>query len=75
VRPGATLMLTGVASDDQQRPLTGASLEWLAGRTILGTGSPLLATLPAGTTAVTLVARDSKGRTSRATIGPAAKKA
>ena len=75
VSPGATLMLTGVASDDQQRPLTGASLEWLAGRTVLGTGSPLLATLPAGTTAVTLVARDSKGRTSRATIGPSAKKA
>ena len=69
VRPGTTLMLTGVASDDEQHALTGTSLTWLAGRTVLGTGSPLLATLPAGTTTVTLVARDSKGRTSRATIG------
>ena len=71
VRPGATLMLTAVASDDAQRPLSGASLTWFAGKTVLGTGSPLLATLPPGTTSITLVARDSHGRTTRATISPA----
>jgi hypothetical protein len=70
VRPGATLLLTGVASDDAQRPLTGASLTWLAGKTVLGTGSPLLAMLPAGATSITLVARDRSGRTSRATLPP-----
>ncbi len=68
VRSGATLLLSGVGFDDAGHPLTGSALTWSAGSTQLGTGSELLATLPAGTRSITLTARDRQGHVGRETL-------
>ena len=65
VRPGATVLLSAVAFDDAGRALSGSALTWLAGRTVLGTGRQLFATLPTTATSITLRARDDAGRTTQ----------
>jgi hypothetical protein len=72
LRPGATVLLTGMAADDSHQPLSGSALTWYAGTTKLGTGQLLLAKLPAQATRITLVARDRHGRTAQVSL-PAAK--
>jgi hypothetical protein len=68
LRPGATVLLTGLAIDDARRPLTGSALTWYAGKTKLGTGQQLLATLPMQVASITLVARDRQGRTAEVSL-------
>jgi hypothetical protein len=63
VQADARLLLRGSAYDDAGHKLTGASLRWYAGRRLLGRGELLTAKgLPAGTTAIRLVANDAHGR-------------
>lgn len=69
VLANAPLLLTAWAFDDAGRPLTGRSLKWFAGRNLLGRGDRLSARgLPLGTKAIRLIATDSHGRTSQATL-------
>jgi hypothetical protein len=69
VRADAALLVQGEAFDDSGRPLTGPHLTWYAGRRLLGHGELLTALdLPLGTTEIRLLATDSHGRTSRATL-------
>jgi hypothetical protein len=70
IRPGATMLLSGVAFDDTGHALAGTSLTWYAGNTRLGSGNELLATLPAGTTSITLAADDRRGQVGSATLSP-----
>ena len=55
-------MLTGAALDDRHRELRGRALSWYAGHKRLGHGRKLTVRLPAGRTALRLVARDRSGR-------------
>ena len=71
--PGGTAALYGTAYDDNGQPITGKSLAWRAygpglssSGVSLGSGSPLITTLPAATTQVTLTAT-SAGRSATAT--------
>ncbi len=65
----APLVLSGQASDDRARALTGRRLRWLLGKRVLGTGERISAAgLPAGRHRIDLLARDSAGRTSRASV-------
>ena len=60
----ALLQLTGTAWDAQLTGLGGTRLRWYDGRTLLGTGGSLLAgPLPPGANKISLVARDSTGKT------------
>jgi hypothetical protein len=69
IRADAMLLLRGAAYDDAGDPLTGRSLRWYAGRRLLGRGEFLTVPgLPAGTTAVRLVATDRRGRSSQARL-------
>ena len=62
-------MLAGQAFDDRARALTGSRLRWRLGRCSLGTGEQISAAgLPAGRRRIDLVARESAGRTSRASV-------
>jgi hypothetical protein len=72
VRPGATLLLSGVGFDNAGHPLTGCALTWYAGNARLGTGSELLVTLPARTRSITLTARDRHGHMGQGTLPPPA---
>jgi sugar lactone lactonase YvrE len=66
IRADAMLLLRGSAYDDAGSPLTGRSLRWYAGRRLLGRGELLTVHgLPAGTTAIRLVATDAHGRSAR----------
>jgi hypothetical protein len=69
IRPGATMFLSAVATDDAGHPLTGSALTWYAGEAKLGTGQELLVNLPAHTTRITVVVRDGRGRTTSVSIG------
>lgn len=63
------LLLQGAAYDDARNQLTGRSLRWYAGRRLLGRGELLtVPSLPAGTTAIRLVATDRHGRSSQAQL-------
>jgi len=65
----ASLYLDGEAYDDRGTRLDGRRMEWRAGRRLLGHGLRLSAArLPAGTTRITLRARDRLGRTARASV-------
>jgi hypothetical protein len=68
ISPGASLVLSGTATDDAGASLTGSALTWLANTTVIGTGSPFPATLPPGTESISLIARDPQGRTTKVTI-------
>ena len=69
MRADATLLLRGRAYDDAGSPLTGNSLRWYAGRRLLGRGELLTVQgLPAGTTAVRLIATDALGRSAQALL-------
>ena len=63
---GIRTVLTGQATDDAGRSLTGKSLTWFAGSKRLGTGNNLRVALPPGSTRLRLVARDRSGRTGTA---------
>lgn len=70
--PGGTVALSGSAYDGNGRPIIGTALTWRAygpglpsSGVRLGTGSPLVAALPAATTEVTLTA-SSAGRSATA---------
>jgi hypothetical protein len=66
IRADAMLLLRGSAYDDAGSPLTGRSLRWYAGRRLLGRGELLTVHgLPAGTTAIRLVATDAHGRSAQ----------
>jgi hypothetical protein len=69
IRPGATMLLSGVAFGDTGHALAGPSLTWYAGNTRLGSGNELLATLPAETTSITLAA-DYHRQVGSATLSP-----
>ncbi|MGI8512254.1 MAG: hypothetical protein ACR2NH_06460, partial [Solirubrobacteraceae bacterium] len=60
-------VLTGQATGDGGRPLSGRRLTWFAGAKRLGTGAVLRASLPAGTVKLRLQARDRQGRTTNVT--------
>lgn len=63
-----SLYLSGQASDDSARTITG-SLRWHLGRRLLGSGPSISVTgLPAGGARITLVARDRRGRTASASV-------
>lgn len=64
---GVRALLKGYATDDRGQSLGRRSLTWFAGRTRIGRGSRVTATLPAGTVKLRLVARDRLGRTTTAT--------
>jgi sugar lactone lactonase YvrE len=69
MRADAMLLLRGRAFDDAGSPLTGRSLRWYAGRRLLGRGELLTVHgLPAGTTAIRLVATDARGRLAQARL-------
>jgi hypothetical protein len=66
MRADAMLLLRGRAFDDAGSPLTGRSLRWYAGRRLLGRGELLTVHgLPAGTTAIRLVATDAHGHSAQ----------
>ena len=66
MRADAMLLLRGSAYDDAGSRLTGRSLRWYAGRRLLGRGELLTVHgLPAGTTAIRLVATDARGRSAQ----------
>jgi hypothetical protein len=66
MRADAMLLLRGSAYDDAGSRLTGGSLRWYAGRRLLGRGELLTVHgLPAGTTAIRLVATDARGRSAQ----------
>jgi hypothetical protein len=74
-RPGervlatATLLLRGVAFDDTGRALSGGRLRWYAGSRLLGRGDALTQRgLTPGATTIRLLATDSHGRTTQATL-------
>jgi virginiamycin B lyase len=63
------LLLEGSAFDDADQPLTGRRLKWYLGRRLIGTGEQVTArNLQAGSTAIRLLATDSHGRTSQASL-------
>ena len=62
VRAGERTLLIGSGLDDHHRRLRGRALTWYAGRSRLGTGEQLRATLPAGRIVLRLLARDQTGR-------------
>jgi hypothetical protein len=73
-RPGeriaqdGSLYLSGQASDDAGRAIVGG-LSWYLGRRLLGVGPSIsVAGLPAGSSRITLVARDRRGRTGSASV-------
>lgn len=68
IQAGASLVLSGVATDDAGQQLTGSALSWYANTSLLGTGSPFPATLPRGTQSISLIATDAQGRTTKVTI-------
>ena len=69
MRADATLLLRGAAFDDAGNRLTGRSLRWYVGRRLFGRGELLTVPgLPAGTTAIRLVATDRHGRSSPARL-------
>ncbi len=69
VRADETLLLQGTAFDDAGQPLTGRHLKWYAGRRLLARGELLTVSgLPAGTTAIRLIATDTHGRSSQAQL-------
>jgi hypothetical protein len=66
--PGGMLALSGSAFDDNRTPITGKLLTWRAygpglppSGSLLGTGSPLITTLPAATAQITLTATAADG--------------
>jgi hypothetical protein len=69
IRSAAALYLSGQAFDDSQRDISGDSLSWYVGNTLVGTGQTLsVSGSPVGTTQVSLVARDSQGRTTTKSV-------
>jgi hypothetical protein len=66
----ASLYLAGSARDDSGRVLSGGSLRWYVGRSLVGSGPELVTTrlLPKGNVRVRLVARDARGRSASAAI-------
>jgi hypothetical protein len=65
----AMLPLQGSAFDDADRPLTGRHLRWYLGKRLIGTGARVTARdLRPGKTVIRLVATDSHGRSSHATL-------
>ncbi len=62
VQAGAAITLSGVATDDRGRRISGDRLRWFAGNRLLGRGSTISASLPAGTRTVRLRATDARGR-------------
>jgi hypothetical protein len=69
MRADAMLLLRGMAYDDAGSRLTGRNLRWYAGRRLLGRGELLTVHgLPAGTTAIRLVATDAHGRSAQARL-------
>jgi ELWxxDGT repeat protein len=65
----ATLLFQGSAFDDADRPLTGRHLKWYAGKRLIGTGEQVTANdLPPGSTAIRLIATDSRGRSAKAIL-------
>jgi hypothetical protein len=69
MRADAMLLLRGRAYDDAGRSLTGRSLRWYAGRRLLGRGELLTVRgLPAGTSAIRLIATDARGRLAQARL-------
>jgi hypothetical protein len=69
MRADAMLLLRGRAFDDAGSPLTGRNLRWYAGRRLLGRGELLTVHgLPAGTTAIRLVATDARGRSAQTSL-------
>jgi hypothetical protein len=66
---GDILNLRGAAFDSTPRPLTGASLQWMFGRTLLGRGTATtVRDLPPGTDRISLIARARSGATGSASI-------
>ncbi len=67
---GATVTLSGTATDPEDGTLSGASLAWTSSRDgALGTGSPLAtAALSVGTHTITLVGTDSGGASATAQV-------
>ena len=65
----ARVQLSGQAIDQAAQVLSGRSLRWFDGSTLLGVGSAISAgPLPAGVNRIRLLARDSAGRTGSATL-------
>jgi hypothetical protein len=64
----ALLYLSGGATTSGGRPLAGTQLRWYAGKKLLGRGVSLGVKLPKGRVVIHLVARDSAGRTSAASV-------
>jgi hypothetical protein len=65
----ATLLLQGSAFDDADRPLTGRHLKWYLGKRLIGAGERVTLTGPKpGSARIRLVATDSHGRSSQATL-------
>lgn len=63
------LLLQGSAFDDADHALTGRHLKWYLGKRLIGTGEQVTARgLPPGRIPVRLVATDSHGRSSTATL-------
>jgi hypothetical protein len=62
VRAGERTLLIGSAFDDHHRRLRGRALTWYAGRTRLGTGEQVSATLQSGRIVLRLLAHDQSGR-------------
>jgi hypothetical protein len=65
---GAAVRLSGAALDDKGRQVSGRQLVWFSGRTELGRGAVVNATLPAGTRRLRLEATDSAGRTGSTSV-------
>ncbi len=66
---GGAVRLRGAAADARGRRLIGRRLVWRAGRTVLGRGTSVDSTLPAGTRRVSLTATDRDGRAATASVG------
>ncbi|RMG17467.1 MAG: hypothetical protein D6729_08850 [Deltaproteobacteria bacterium] len=65
---GSSIAFTGTATDPEDGPLTGTSLEWFASGMSIGFGGTVQTVLPDGDHLVELVATDSQGATARASI-------
>jgi hypothetical protein len=64
-----TLLLQGSAFDDADRAILGRHLKWYLGKRLIGTGERVTLSGPkAGNAAIRLVATDSRGRSSQATL-------
>ncbi|MHB8660008.1 MAG: FG-GAP repeat domain-containing protein [Solirubrobacteraceae bacterium] len=64
-----SLYLSGEATDDSGRAITGHRLRWYLGRRLLGVGSSISPIgLTAGAARITLLAEDGRGRAGQATV-------